>query len=92
MIIKIFTIFDQKAEAYLAPFFLNTKGQAIRAFSDSINDPSHQFNHHPEDYTLFQLGEYDDSAASIDTLPSPISLGVAIEYIKEAPAQPIFLE
>lgn len=61
MIKKVFTIFDEKSEAYLQPFFLDTTGQAIRAITDCINDPNHQFSRHTSDYTLFQIAEYDDS-------------------------------
>lgn len=82
MIMKVFTVFDSVAAVYMQPFFLQTKGQAIRAFSDSVADKNHQFSKHPDDYTLFELGEYDDSDASFDMLSSPLSLGVAVEFVK----------
>lgn len=63
MIKKIFTIYDEKSEAYLQPFFLDTIGQAKRACTDCCNDVNHQFCKHPADYSLFQLGEFDDSTA-----------------------------
>lgn len=83
MIHKIFTVFDCKAEAYLPPFLLHAKGQAIRAFTDMANDPNHVFNKHPEDYTLFELGEFDDGSAIITIHPSPQSMGVALEFVAE---------
>lgn len=81
MIIKIFTVFDQKAEAYLPPFFMSHEGQAQRTFTDCINSPEHSFGAHPEDYTLFALGDFDDSNASFQPLSTPKSLGKGIEFV-----------
>lgn len=75
----IFTVYDEKSEAYLQPFFLDTIGQAQRAVTDCVNDSNHQFGRHPSDYTLFQLGEYDDSTGKI-TSPVPKSLGCLVEF------------
>ena len=61
MIKKVFTVYDDKSEAYLQPFFLDTVGQARRAITDCVNDVNHQFCKHPSDYTLFELGTFDDS-------------------------------
>jgi len=81
MIHQIFTVYDSKAEAYLAPFFSNAKGAALRSFVDTVLDKSHPFNKHPEDYTLFYLGEFDDLKANFDLQAAPISLGCAIEFM-----------
>lgn len=91
MQLQIFTVYDCKAEAYLPPFYLNTRGQAIRAFTDSVNDPNHQFAKHPEDYTLFFLGSYEDANASFHILPASEALGKAIEYKtqRELPLSPL---
>ena len=60
MLHKIFSVFDSKAELYLTPFFMKTKGEAVRGFEDVANDKNSAIGRHPEDYTLFELGEYDD--------------------------------
>jgi hypothetical protein len=83
MIFKTFTVYDSKTEAYLQPFFVNSKGAAIRSFSDASNEPGHQFNKYPEDFTLFELGEYDDATAELTRLDALVSLGTAIEFIKD---------
>lgn len=79
---KVFTIYDCKAEMYLPPFYFKTAGQATRAFEESCNDPQHQFHKHPEDYTLFELGTYDDNSAVFEIGATPYALGKALEYIK----------
>lgn len=82
MIHKIFTVFDQAAEAYLTPFFLHSEGMAKRSFKDAIGDQSHQFGMNPEDYTLFHIGEYDDETAQIEHM-YPRSLGNGLEYLTQ---------
>lgn len=65
MMKKIFAIFDEKAEAFLQPFFLDTVGQAERALIDCMSDSTHNFARHPSDYTLFLIGEFDQLTAEI---------------------------
>jgi len=63
---KIFSVYDDKAKAYLPPFFLPEVGMAVRAFKDCVNDPGHNFGKHPADYTLFQCGAFDDRTGLFD--------------------------
>lgn len=80
---KIFTVYDSKAEAYMSPFYMQSTGAAIRAFSDTAADPSSQIAKHPSDYTLFEIGEFDDATAEISLLTAKKSLGVAVEFINQ---------
>jgi len=77
MVKKIFAIYDEKSEAYLQPFFLDTIGQAIRAITDCLSDPNHNFSRHTADYTLFLIGEFDDNDATITV--NKTSLGSLVE-------------
>lgn len=83
MLMKVFSIFDIKAGAFDRPFFAQTVGIAIRSFTDAINDKNSPFNKYPDDFTLFELGEFDDSSGIITALPAPQSVGNAIQYILE---------
>ena len=85
MIHKVFSFYDSKAEAYLPPFFMKAKGEALRFFSDLANDKTNANNpigKHPEDYTLFELGTFYDDNAQFQMGETPKSLGVAIEFVK----------
>ena len=53
---NIFSVYDEKAQAFLPPFFLPEVGMATRIFGDCVNSDEHQFGKHPTDYTLFHLG------------------------------------
>lgn len=77
---KIYSIFDSAVSAYLQPFCAQTKGHAVRMFSDTVNDESSMFFKHPEDYTLFELGSWTDDDAKYTLHAAPISVGVAIEF------------
>lgn len=79
MKIKVFSVYDEKAQAYMQPFQMLHTGQAERTFGDCINSPKHQFSHHPHDYTLFEIGEFDDSSGN--TTNSHIPLGNGVEFI-----------
>jgi len=63
--LRCFSIHDAKAQAFLTPFFFATDGQAIRVFSDTVRDPNHAFGKHPEDYSLFRIGEFDLSTGRV---------------------------
>lgn len=79
---KMFAIYDQKAEAFLPPWFLPTAAMAKRAFGDCIADKNHQFSAHPQDYTLFEISDFDDATGKLLPLPAKVSLGNGVEFIK----------
>ena len=80
---KIFSVYDSKAKAYLPPFFLHEEGMAIRGFTTAVNDKSHAFGQYPADYTLFNIGAFDDATAQI-IHQDPISLGNGIEFVQKS--------
>lgn len=65
MITKIFCIYDSKAEAYLQPFFMRSKGEAIRALQALVEDVQHNFCKYAADFTLFEVGSFDDSSCKV---------------------------
>ena len=81
MIHKMFTVYDSKAEAYLQPFFSSTTGLAIRSFTEAVNQNDHQFSKYPEDYTLFEIGSYNDEDGSFDILDAKKSIGLAVDFV-----------
>lgn len=79
-----FSVFDAKAEAYLRPFFAETKGLAVRQFRDVANDPSHEMCKHAADYTLFLIGEFDPLKGILSN-PVMVSLGNALTFKEVIP-------
>lgn len=86
MIMKIFSIYDSKIEAHNTPFFMSTIGQATRAFTDETNNTQSLLHKHPEDYTLFELGEFDDQNATFAMHPTPKSIGLALDFANRGQA------
>lgn len=80
---KVFSVYDSKVETYSTPFFLRSKGEAMRTWVDIANDKSSDIGKHPEDYTLFEIGEWDQNTAKIQNHNTPVSLGVAIEFTRK---------
>ena len=85
MKILMFSVYDSKASAYMQPIFMQSLGTAIRAFEDTMEDPNHQFKKHPEDFTLFHIGSFDDEGCTFDLLPTPSPIAKAIEFAHAKP-------
>ncbi len=80
---KIFSIFDSVAQCYLPPFCLHEKAMAVRTFGDCVNSSDHQFGKHPGDYTLFELGSFDDSVCVVSCTPGAVKLVNGLELVDE---------
>lgn len=83
MIYKVFSVYDSKVEAFLPPLFFKSKGEFLRAFAETANDEKSNIGKYPADYTAFELGSWEDSSANFDLHKTPISLGLAVEFVKE---------
>lgn len=81
MILKVYSIYDSKAEAYVRPFFAPTKGLALRSVLAALQDPNHDLSKYPADYTLFELGEWDDQTGLFTPHNTKQNLGVMLEHI-----------
>lgn len=79
MIINAYSVYDSKAEAYMQPIFYKTEGEALRAFSNACNLPEHPFHANAEDFTLFHIGDFDDSTGLMAPFTTPKPLRKAIE-------------
>lgn len=62
---------DSAADVYATPWFTSSAGMAIRSFVDEVNreSPDNMLFRHPEDFTLFSIGTYDDADAAFQAMP-----------------------
>lgn len=90
MNLKIYAIYDTKAENFNTPFFMNTNGQAIRAFADLANDTNSTINKHPADYRLFLIGDFDTDSGTVTPEKNTQPLGFASDFIKPDNQIPLF--
>jgi len=81
MTLKIFTVYDLKSETYLPPFCMRSKGEALRSWQTIVNDDQSNFSKFPADFTLYEIGSFDDNSGELVYYPR-ISLGSALEFRK----------
>ena len=65
MKLLMFSVYDTATQAYMRPFYAQTQKLAERMFDDLVMDQNQEVFRHPEDYSLFQVGEFDDSTGGI---------------------------
>ena len=80
MIYKVFSIYDVAVKSYMQPFFMKSIGEAERALKGLVNDEKHNFSKYAQDFTLFDLGSFDETNGRFTMHSSPVSIAVLIEY------------
>ena len=74
---------DRAADAYARPMFVPSTGVAIRSFSDEINraEAENQLYNHPDDFDLYEFGEFDDNTGqfTLHEQPKLLSLGKQVK-------------
>lgn len=83
MKLKVCVVYDSKAEAYLAPFIARKTDEAIRMFQSSCNEEKSNFNKFPNDFTLFEIAEYEDEKAEYYPYETKINLCMASDFLKK---------
>lgn len=59
----MFAVKDRAIEAFMTPWFAQSTGQAIRSFTDEINNPESPMSKHADDYDLYHIGTWTDNGA-----------------------------
>ena len=66
MKLVVFSIYDKAVGAYMRPFFMQSEGQALRAFMDDVVSAESVVAKHPEDYALFRIGTWTDDLGALE--------------------------
>lgn len=82
MKLKIYSVYDVKTQAFARPFFLHNDGEAVRVFSDNVNQPDSIINKNPLDFVLYCLGEFNDIDGAI--VPMHATKVITATEVKEA--------
>lgn len=82
MLKGLYSLYDSKTETYSAPFSHNTRGDAIRAFTDAVNssDARSLLVAHPEDFTLFYIGDFNDTDGVLESSSSKVAIGNGLDF------------
>lgn len=79
MNLHIYSIRDQKGEAFLTPFFQKTHGEAERSFRELTKNKDSLVSKYPEDYDLYHIGKYDDQTGVIQPNDTPQHIIKAVQ-------------
>lgn len=67
----IFSIRDSASKAFAQPFYAPAEQVAIRSVRDLVNAADNVIAKHPDDYELFELGNFVDDTGGIVALDEP---------------------
>lgn len=62
---QLYAIFDTAAGIYTKPIFARADGEVTREFQSLCTSNDHPYGQHPEDYSLFRLGIFDDQTGKL---------------------------
>lgn len=84
--LRLYSIYDSKAEQFSPPQVYYNDMLALRAFEGIVNDDKMLIKKYPEDFTLYYIGNLDDSNGcyyieDCDKSRVPVLVGRAIEYV-----------
>lgn len=80
MKLLMFAVYDSKAKAFCRPFFAAVEAVALRAFEGGANDVDSEIGRHPADFSLFQVGEFDDDTGVVKPLDQHVNFGLATQF------------
>lgn len=72
MILFAYAVFDVKSATYGQPMFFISEGAAIRAFADVADESSSLICKHPEDFSLYEVGSFDDQTGLFTVRQEPL--------------------
>ena len=79
----VYAVFDRASGVYDRPFVGQGDGAVMRSFGDIAVSADHPIGQHPEDYTLFRIGTYDDNSGELLGCPAEKVVG-AVEMVAES--------
>lgn len=65
MKLKIFSLRDQKIDAFMNPMAMQTPGQIVRMLQDEMQKNDSMLGTHAEDFELFEVGEFDTETGAL---------------------------
>lgn len=80
---RIYTVYDSKAQAHSTPFYSHNNATAIRSFAQAAQDEKTDFHKYAGDYTLLCVGEWDPATGNITPFDTKENLGLALQYLTE---------
>lgn len=85
--LRLYSIYDSKAEQFSPPQVYHNDMLALRAFEGIVNDDKMLICKYPEDFSIYYIGNLSDCdgcyyVENCDESRVPILIGRAIEYVQ----------
>lgn len=81
---KLFTIYDNGIKAFKDPFPLRHVNEAKRIFIAETKNPQSELSKYPEDYALYECGEFVNDTGEFHTPDYPVKVLTGLEALKIA--------
>jgi len=81
---KVFAVKDKALDSFSAPYTQPTIEAGLRMWRDLVlfGQEDNRYKRSPEDFTLYMIGEYEDSTAQL-TEETPVWIASATEVLAE---------
>ena len=76
----VYTVNDSCSGIYDRPFVGRSDGESLRSFTDIACDADHPIGKHPEHFSLWRVGTFDDNTGVVDP-EVPVCIGKAIDLV-----------
>lgn len=87
MTYEMYTLYDSCSQSYNNPFYFLNDNIAKRAAIDLLKRGETEISNHPEDFTMFKIGQYDPQTAEITIYDTKIPLIRMHELAANLPAE-----
>lgn len=88
MLVRMYAIYDSKAQAYNQPFFCANNAVAFRNLEKACRNPESPFAQFPADFNLFCLASFEDVSGKIEPFHAPENLGNFLQFIAPPDSSP----
>lgn len=85
MLQNTYSAFDKKAQFFIGTFNSRSDAEASRMFGDAVRQGKSLVAEHPEDYSLYKLGTFDDCSGKIEGEATPIFVCEAMMFVPVTP-------
>lgn len=86
--LRLYSIYDSKAEQFSPPQVYHNDMLALRGFEGIVNDDKMLIKKYPEDFSIYYVGNLGDSdgryfVESSDESRVPLLVGRAVDYVQD---------
>lgn len=77
---KVFVLKDDKSKSYGMPITSQSRGMFIRELQEQLSSGQSVISRHPQDFGVFEIGEYDPRTGQVLLYEQKTHLGLAQDF------------